>query len=461
MHRTRYRFLLLFGALALYAVSSPAAAHAGSLNLSGDPSPIPNWVFALTGGGVVVISFLFTSLVTDSELVHALRGPEYRLHGAFRQVPEWATTWIINGLGVGGLLLVLIVGLFGPAEPLANLGVLLVWVGWWAGYTMSTYLVGNTWPMVNPWRTIADYLPSLRRPYPESVGRWPSVVGLLALVFVEVVTPLADDPRLLALVVLGYSIVTLGGTVVYGVETWFERVDPIAGVFRFYGTLAPVQWRDGRAVLVPPASRISESDLLETDDDIGFVIALLWVTTYDGLVSTPAGGVPIRIAAEIGIPPVLGYALLLVVGFGAFLGIFYLGVRGIRWFGTTFVQSGEIARRFAPTLLPIAAAYHLAHFLGYFLELLPALVASLVNPLSAPVSVPVVALPGFVGGIELALVVVGHVVAVWAAHGTAFDLFSGRVQPIRSQFPLVAIMVAYTMTSMWIISQPFSAPPYV
>jgi len=220
MHRTRYRFLLLFGALALYAVSSPAAAHAGSLNLSGDPSPIPNWVFALTGGGVVVISFLFTSLVTDSELVHALRGPEYRLHGAFRQVPEWATTWIINGLGVGGLLLVLIVGLFGPAEPLANLGVLLVWVGWWAGYTMSTYLVGNTWPMVNPWRTIADYLPSLRRPYPESVGRWPSVVGLLALVFVEVVTPLADDPRLLALVVLGYSIVTLGGTVVYATCTF-------------------------------------------------------------------------------------------------------------------------------------------------------------------------------------------------------------------------------------------------
>jgi hypothetical protein len=47
---------------------------------------------------------------------------------------------------------------------------------------------------------------------------------------------------------------------------------------------------------------------------------------------------------------------------------------------------------------------------------------------------------------------------VWVAHARAFELFAGRLQPIRSQYPFVVVMVVYTMTSLWIVAQPFAAP---
>jgi hypothetical protein len=40
-----------------------------------------------------------------------------------------------------------------------NLAILIVWVGWWAGYTMSVYLLGNSWPAFNPWRMLAEIVP--------------------------------------------------------------------------------------------------------------------------------------------------------------------------------------------------------------------------------------------------------------------------------------------------------------
>lgn len=448
--------LALLGVIGVVAFTDPVLAHAGSLNLSSEPSPIPDWVYAMTGGGVVALSFLFTSLVTDPELVHALRGHRRSVRSELGSV----FTTAARVFGVVLLFAIVVIGFVGPQEALANAAVLIVWVAWWAGFTMSVYLIGNTWPWLNPWRTIGASLPTLDRPYPERLGLWPAVLGLLALVFVEVVTPLADDPTLLAGVVVVYSAITFGGVLILGRETWFESVDPVSRVFQYYGALAPVQWDDGSSIQ-PPSVRISRGALLERFDEVAFVITLLWATTYDGLVSTPAGTAPIRAAVGVGIPPLVAYAVLLFVGLGVFMGAFWVGAIGIRRLGESYVTVPEIARRFAPTLLPIAAGYHLAHFLGYFIELLPALGTAILNPLAAPVSVPIVAVPNWFGGLELAFVVGGHIVAVWAAHGTAFDLFSGRIQPIRSQYPLVVLMIAYTITSLWIIAQPFTAPPFV
>ncbi|MFW5905771.1 MAG: hypothetical protein ACOCUO_02900, partial [archaeon] len=347
------------------------------------------------------------------------------------------------------------------SEPLSNVAILLVWVGWWAGYTMSTYLLGNTWPWIDPWRTVAGTLPSLNHEYPEYLGRWPAVIGLLFLVFLEVVTPTADRPAFLSTMVLVYTAITLVGAGIVGPTDWFRYVDPIAGVFRAYGRLAPIQWRSGRPTLVPPTAKLDDATHYVGLDDVSFVIALLWVTTFDGLVSTPSGAQPVRLAVGLGVPPLVAYGFVLVGGFLLFLALYWGTARAIRRSANTFVSVSGIAGRFVSTLLPIAAAYHFAHFFGYFLEFLPALGTALVHPMEPVASVPTIVLPDWFGGVQLTVIVVGHIVAVWAAHGTAFDLFTGRIQPLRSQYPLAALMIAYTMTSLWIVSQPVRQPPFV
>ncbi|MBX0324623.1 hypothetical protein EGH21_16465 [Halomicroarcula sp. F13] len=442
----------------LFAVGT-ASAHGGSLAAGGRESlTIPTWLFLSTGGAAVGASFLLASFVTDRSFVE-------RVH-------SWGTPLVDGGVriprllgrtvGLLGLAAVLVVGFLGPTTPRTNLAILLVWVGWWAGLAMTTYLVGNSWRVLNPLSTLALVLPSLDRDYPERLGAWPSVVGLLALVWLEVVSPLADDARLLATVVLGYSVLTLAGAVVFGRETWFDDVDPVERVFRYYGRVAPVGRRgDGSLHLRLPGIALSERRLVDGADEVAFVVALLWVTTYDGLVTTPGWRDLTTPLVDAGLPAHLLYPLALLAGFALFLGVYRLAVRASTRTAETYLAPDELAERFAPPLLAIAAGYHFAHYLGYFLFLAPALGAATLAPFADPVSVPVYQLPGWFGGVALASVVVGHLLAIWVAHAAAFDLFPSRLQAIRSQYPFVAVMVFYTMTSLWVVSRPEVPLPHL
>jgi hypothetical protein len=447
-------FSLVLGGVLL---AGPALAHGGSLRSAPPRSlSVPLWLFLATGGGIVGASFLLASFVTDRAFVRLVH--EWR---RVRSLP--AADLLIrvgNAVGVLGLVAVVGVGLFGPAQPLRNLGVLVVWVGWWAGFAMTTYLVGNTWPALNPWRTVAGYLPSLDRPYPERFGSWPAVVGLLGLVWLEVVSPLADDPRLLAGVVLAYTVVTLAGCVAFGREVWFDRVDPVSRVFRYYGAVAPLHREGDGVALRIPGTGLEDADLVTTRSEVAFVVALLWVTTYDGLVATPPWRDFATALVGLGVPAVLLYPAALLAGFGFFYGAFRLAVRSGRRRAETYLPEARMARRFAPSLLAIAAGYHAAHYLGYFVELSPALLGALASPLAPPSPVAVV-LPGWFQGLALAFVLLGHLVAIWVAHATSFELFPGRIQAVRSQYALTLVMVFYTMTSLLIVSRPYAAPPFV
>jgi hypothetical protein len=480
--RTALRGLL--AAVAAAALAEPALAHAGNLGGTTAGGAIPLWLVAMTGGGIVGVSFLFATFMTDHRAIR-------RVNALGVGVPSPAAvraglTAVGAVVGLLGLVAVLVSGFFGPAGESQNLAILLVWGGWWAGFTISTYLVGNSWPAVNPWRTLAaplrDALGDGRRRVPESWGVWPSVVGLLVLVWIEVVSPIASDPRLLAAVVLGYSLVTLAGAARY--EDWFERVDPISRAFHTFGRVAPVQWgTDGLELRLPgtaltdgpgggqsppsapTASRAAADGGTETaslattgHDETPFVIALLWVTTFDGLVTTPEWNAVLGGLGDAGVPGLPVYVLAMGAGYALFYRAFMAASRRSPGYADSFARPAALARRFAPALLPIAAGYHLAHFLGYFLTLSPALTAALATPL-APVADPQVAvLPGWFSTVRLSFVVLGHMVAIWVAHAVAFEVFPGRLRPIRSQYPYAVVMIFYTGVSMWIIARPYVAP---
>ncbi|WP_435335530.1 hypothetical protein [Haloarchaeobius sp. TZWWS8] len=449
--------LAVLGVTAL--ASGTALAHGGSLRGEAETLAIPTWLFLMTGGAAVGASFLLATTVTDRRYVASV-DDWHRILGG---VPRRALRVLGKLLGVVGLIAVLVFGFVGPSAPLRNLAVLLVWVGWWTGYTMTAYLVGNTWPALDPFRTIAEALPTLDRTYPDGAGSWPAVVGLLALVFVEVVSPLADEPRLLATVVIAYGTLTLAGAVVFGPDDWFERADPISGVFRAYGRVAPLRFADDERSLRLrlPGMALSDASWVTGRGEVAFVVALLWVTTYDGIVTTPAWGDLVRFLVGLGLPALLVYFAAYVGGFGLFFGVYQLASRLARRTGDTYLTPDELARRFTPPLLAIAAGYHLAHSLGYFVSLSLPLAAALVNPLAPPASPQLFVLPAWVGGVELAAVLLGHLLAIWVAHAAAYQLFPGRLQAVRSQYPFIAAMIGYTMVSLWVVAEPNLLPPFL
>jgi len=456
----------LLVAVAVTTLAGRASAHSGSLGGAVTSATVPTWLTVLTGGVVVGASFLFTSLLTDHE---AMRGVNWwraavPVPAAGRRLLARAT----GGLSVAVLALVVVTGLAGPAEPTRNFALLFVWAGWWAGYTTTTYLFGNTWPAVNPWRALAHPVRAgfervagsvERLSLPERYGVWPAVAGLLALVFLEVVSPIGESASLLAAVVLGYTLVTVAGAVRY--DEWFDRVDPVSRVFAAYGRVAPLQRDDGGLSLRLPGTALTDEPLSDRPGEAAFVVALLWVTTYDGLVATPTWAGAVAPLVDTGVPAHLVYAAALLAGFALFLAVYRVAARRMRERTDTYVAAAELERWFAPALLPIAAGYHLAHFLGYFLSLSPAVAAVAASPLAPPAGTVALVLPDWFSTFRLLCVLGGHVLAVWVAHSLAFELFPGVITAIRSQLPSVVVMIFYTMTSLWVITQPYNPPPFV
>jgi hypothetical protein len=466
--RVRLCARLTATAAALSTLSTTALAHSGSLRGDTGGLAVPTWLFLATGGGVVGASFLLSTFATDRRLVSAIHGWRRRLRSAPAALARLGP--VVGGLAVA---FVVVVGLTGPADGTRNAAVYVVWVLWWAGALIAAYLVGDAWAWLDPFRALARRLPTLELDYPERLGVWPSAVGLLALVFVEVVTPLADDPRLLAGAVLAYAVATLAGAAAFGPERWFSSVDPVARTFAQYGRVAPVGRDEDGLSLRLPGMALAEPPEDASLDAVGFVVAVVWATSFDGLVTTPAWADLVRGLSAAGVPALATYVLGLGGGYLLFLGTYLAAARAARRTADTYLTATALARRFAPALLVIAAGYHLAHYLPYLLSLWPALVATVGHELAGAAAtatggsagrlatVPRAVLPGWVGSLSLTFVLLGHLLAVWVAHAAAFETFPERLAALRSQIPITAAMVVYTVVGLWIVVEPSVTPPGV
>jgi hypothetical protein len=60
----------------------------------------------------------------------------------------------------------------------------------------------------------------------------------------------------------------------------------------------------------------------------------------------------------------------------------------------------------------------------------------------------------FVWYSQVALIVSGHVVAVYLAHRISLRLFGDPHKALQSQAPMLVLILLYTISSLWILSQP-------
>ena len=122
-----------------------------------------------------------------------------------------------------------------------------------------------------------------------------------------------------------------------------------------------------------------------------------------------------------------------------------------------------LARTFIFTLVPIAIAYHIAHYLSFLLvqgqRLLP--LASdpfgfgwdLLGTAEYGINTEIVG-AGFGWYTMVLAIVAGHIIAVYLAHLVAVRTLGQRTIALRSQYPMLVLMLGYTMLSLWILAQP-------
>ena len=122
-----------------------------------------------------------------------------------------------------------------------------------------------------------------------------------------------------------------------------------------------------------------------------------------------------------------------------------------------------MAKGFVYTLIPIALAYHVAHFLLFLLIQGQLLVPLASDPLgfgwdlfgTADYRVNIGIINAkFVWFTSVAAIVLGHIIAVYIAHVISLRTVSNHSSALRGQYPMLLLMVSYTVTSLWIIAQP-------
>lgn len=450
------------GLLGLALVLAAGTARAHEVGGSRFDAPIPLSLLFVGAGATVALTAGWLAASTPSTATTAGRRRTVRLPATAAAAGETLS----RGAFFLAFLVAIWAGFAGPQVPAENVATVFVWPVWFKGVALVAALLGDPWRVLSPWRTVYDGLVRLEGAdvavvgsYPERLGEWPALVGFVLWIGVlENLTVIPRSPRTTAFLLVGYATVMLAGAVAFGPE-WFERADAFAVLYRLFGRVAPVrldrtQTGEYVASLRPPwrACTMAVRSLAV----VSFVVATVYTVSFDGFTSTPEyQSVLFALRDVTGIGPQVSVAAYLA-GFLLWIGVFLAIVVAAERAGTGR-EWRRAARVLAPTLLPIAVAYEIAHNYPFVLRSLGQLVTVLgayaVPDPPAVAALAWLSLPAFWGS-QVALIVVGHVVAVVAAHAVTVDRYPTRRRATRAHVTLTALMVAYTVLSLWIVSRP-------
>jgi hypothetical protein len=502
---------------AVLALSAPAAQAHGFGQRYDLPVPLSLYLFG--AAAAVVLSFVVAAVFLRGGSAGAgyprLNLLRWRLGRLLFSRPVGTAVEIA---AVAVFLLVLVAGLIGSTNQTRNISPLMVWVIWWVGVAYLSALIGNVWPLLNPWRIIFDWAAALARrldpgaelslglPYPRRLGLWPAVLLFLVFAWIEIAYHDPARPSTLATLILIYSVITWTGMILFDGEKWLNRGEAFTIAFGLLARFAPSETRvlggcrcqgcgstepaegsgsgdddSGRDDCVnclqcfrgaPPERRQVNlrpfaAGLLRSDrvslSMMAFVLLLLATVTFDGFTDTPAwASIVVGYYSSFGRLSGIGTLGLLAFPL-LFLALYLLTSRLMPVTAGQAVPLGEVARSFVLSLVPIALAYHMAHYLTYLLtqgQLLIPLASDpfgfgwdLLSTSDYRVDLNLVG-PRFAWYTAVTAIVVGHVIAVWLAHIVALRMFRSHATALRSQYPMLALMVGYTAISLWILAQP-------
>ena len=416
------------------------------------------------------------------------------------------------------LILTVISGIYGTEDALDNFSPTFVWIIWWVGIGYLVAFIGNFWAMLNPWQVVFTWIeivfslntsPRLR--WPRWLDAWPALLGFFLFAWVENVYSGGSRPYSLAWIIVGYSAITWLGMFLFGKYTWLKRGDPFAVLFALFARFSPTEVRvvtsnvtrnvcdiciSGCSTSVDQNSDVQGCvDCYEcwemADDDVkefsirpwavglsrgervstavvAFHITALASVTFDGFSETPAW-VAVQTLLWPLVDPIPGSAFQTIESLGIlsvpllFAAVYILLCGRVSSLSGGDMPQGEVVRSFVFSLVPIALAYNLSHYLSFILITGQQIIPLASDPLGTGLNlfgtaeyIPNIGIidARFAWIASVVSLVVGHIISVYIAHIIALRRTRNHVQAVKSQYPMLALMVFYTAISLWIIAQP-------
>ena len=505
--------IVLAIAIAAALLAQPVYAHGFGQRTE---LPVPLGYFMVGAGVAVALSFAVIGLFLKGASEYgAYWRYDLLQHRVFRMALTAPVLLPLKLLSVFLLGLVVAAGLIGDQASNLNFAPVFVWIIWWVGMAFLAALVGNLWAFLNPWKALFEGAEALYRQfcpgrslslnvsYPPAWGIWPAVVLFLCFSWLQDAFPQNSLPDRVAVMAIVYTAITLGGMAVFGKHRWLRHGEAFSVVFGFLARFAPTEVRvldqaacqacgdrclaregdcincyecfekaaDRELNVRPLAIGLSRNDGI-TNDALAMVVLLLATVTFDGFSATSAwvdfqtyvvdvfsGSLNYAAFNSITLADTIGVLLFPA----AFLLVFLLFSSFMSRAAEQGLGALEMARAFALSLIPIALAYNIAHFITLLLVQGQLIIPVASDPLgrgwdlfgTADYQIDIGVINArIVWFLSVAVIVAGHVLAVYLAHLTAFRLFKDRTTALNSQYPMLTLMVLYTVVSLWIIAQP-------
>ncbi len=440
--------------------------------------PVPLWLFYYGAALVLVLSFVaLWALWKRPLLARASRGrplPE----GLERVLRSPALRVGAGAVSFALFALVATAAFIGDTSPDENLAPRFVLVFFWLGLPALSVLFGNVWTVLSPWRAAADATAWIsertgRRwetpfAYPVGLGRWPGAVLLFAFAALELAYWDPADPRALALAIVLYSAITWLAMLAFGRDEWTENGEAFAVYFGLLARIAPFGRRgDGRLVVRWPFTGLANLDA--RPGTLAFVAVMLGSVAFDGFGSDRTSGSTsgersasadrarrrelADVVADAHQRRRPGAVILLVA-------LAYIAAMKIAAGRSHY--DGDLTGAFLGSLVPIALAYVVAHYFSFFVRELQWVAPLRLRPLRLRLG------PLRNGGChaedhrpraEDDLVRAGRRARdrprrrPRARARQAVELFESPRKAAISQYAMLALMVVYTLSGLWLLSQ--------
>lgn len=456
--------------VAITALSNPGPAFAHASE-QGFVLLLPTDIYIPFGVAAVALTVLILALLP------AARTTNLFAHKVLGQ-PRASGLEVMTSLVTLAMLAALVmIGLFGSRDPLANLLPLIIWTAWWIAFVVLQGLVGDLWHWLNPWTGLYQLLVNAlglrpRWGLPERLGSWPGVVAFLGFMAFALADLAPDDPSRLATFVLDYWLYTFAGMVLFGGEAWLSRCECFTILLRQFATLCFFQRGPDGLEITTPGRPLVQAESLSISAGV-FVLLILGSGTFDGLNETfwwlgQIGVNPLAFPGRSAVvwqtlSGLLATNILLIVVFAITL---YAGL----WLADERTRFKEAFGRMVRAILPIALAYHAAHFLSALLVNGQYAIKAVSDPwargadylglgefhvttgfFNSRDSVEVIWLS------QAGIIVVGHIVAVLVSHAIAIDMFRDAKKATLSQVPMAVFMVMYTLMGLALLAAPRGA----
>lgn len=443
---------------------------------------VPAWLFAWGASIVLIVSFFALSVgwrTPRFERDH-WRPLDARLSRALLSLPAQ----VVYGLvGIFLLGLAIYAGLRGTEAPDRNFALTFLYVTAWLGLPALSVVSGDVFRPFNPWRAagraagrafaaLAGQPPAHLR-YPERLGRWPAAIGLLAVVWLEIVygasggVAVGLEPHTAAVAAAAYSVYTLAMMALFGVERWCRTGEVFSVYFGMFGSLGCFGTKDGRIGVRRPFA--AATSWATAPGSAAVVIASIATTSFDGAQEGAFKGALEStfnhlVDAGFGLTAALRTTdtIFILLTFAGVASVYLIGVRGMS--GVPRAPSFERLRAgFAHTLIPIAFAYLVAHYFSLFVFQEQAQFTYL---LSDPLGTGTTDLFGTASSgidfrllsanaiwyVQVGALVVGHVIGLTLAHDRATAYWGDYRLATRSQYWMLAVMVAFTCFGLYLLS---------